>query len=585
MSGFRPAPAAPVSHALLCDAAHVFATTAARLRAGFDAAGCLRGRLSDSALSTATAVSALARIAPDTHAAAMRAGLNWLARNRNSDGGFGDTPASSSNLSTSLLVRAALAIADRPDTHGIAGMLDDYIERRLDGKTVREKLLAIYGDDFSFSVPILANLALARMVDFSEVPNLSAGLVLFPNWAYRLLRMDVVSYALPALIAIGILVRRRKRSGKNLGTFERAALRRLEEIQPTSGGFLEAVPLTSFVAMSLADYCAPDCRTLQKCVGFLRGAQRGSGAWAIDVDLACWLTASAVYALGADGLADPAKTRGWILQRQTVTRHAATGARSGGWPWTDLPGGVPDADDTSGALLALHELNCREDPAVGKGIDWLLALQNSDGGWPTFCRGWGRLPFDRSAPELTAHAVRALFTVGDPRGAKTGRAVTRGLEFLRASQADDGSWTPLWFGSQATPDQRNPVYGTARVLAGYAAAGAGRSPAALRGLEFLRKAQNGDGGFGALVGVASSVEETAVAVEGMAGFADHEDIPDIVARAVGFLKCAYSPGSDPVPSPIGLYFASLWYSEDTYPALFTAAAMRAVLKNFSGGDR
>ena len=33
-----------------------------------------------------------------------------------------------------------------------------------------------------------------------------------------------------------------------------------------------------------------------------------------------------------------------------------TGAKEGGWGWSDLPGSVPDADDTSGALVALHVL-------------------------------------------------------------------------------------------------------------------------------------------------------------------------------------------------------------------------------------
>ena len=37
-------------------------------------------------------------------------------------------------------------------------------------------------------------------------------------------------------------------------------------------------------------------------------------------------------------------------------RHPYTGAAPGGWAWTDLPGGVPDADDTPGALLALVAL-------------------------------------------------------------------------------------------------------------------------------------------------------------------------------------------------------------------------------------
>ncbi len=38
--------------------------------------------------------------------------------------------------------------------------------------------------------------------------------------------------------------------------------------------------------------------------------------------------------------------------------------------------------------------------AARAGLIWLLALQNRDGGWPTFCRGWGVLPFDRSGADL-----------------------------------------------------------------------------------------------------------------------------------------------------------------------------------------
>ena len=72
---------------------------------------------------------------------------------------------------------------------------------------------------------------------------------------------------------------------------------------------------------------------------------------------------------------------------------------------------MPDADDTPGAMLALARLRDGDDPeaatAAAAGAHWLLGLQNSDGGIPTFCRGWGALPFDRSSPDLTAHSVRA----------------------------------------------------------------------------------------------------------------------------------------------------------------------------------
>ena len=36
--------------------------------------------------------------------------------------------------------------------------------------------------------------------------------------------------------------------------------------------------------------------------------------------------------------------------------HPYTNADPGGWAWTNLPGGVPDADDTPGAILALLQL-------------------------------------------------------------------------------------------------------------------------------------------------------------------------------------------------------------------------------------
>src|SRR5258707_8802 len=69
---------------------------------------------------------------------------------------------------------------------------------------------------------------------------------------------------------------------------------------------------------------------------------------------------------------------------------------------------VPDADDSAGALIALISLGVRDTYVFGPGIHWLLQLQNSDGGWPTFCRGWANLPFDRSGADLTAHALRAI---------------------------------------------------------------------------------------------------------------------------------------------------------------------------------
>ena len=111
------------------------------------------------------------------------------------------------------------------------------------------------------------------------------------------------------------------------------------------------------------------------------------------------------------------------------------------------------------ALAACHDVpSCsaadrvRIEAAAAAGIGWLLDLQNRDGGWPTFCRGWGKLPFDRSGADLTAHALRA-FKCWEPFGSdqRSERSVQAGFRYLARQQRPDGSWVPLWFGNQNDP--------------------------------------------------------------------------------------------------------------------------------------
>lgn len=580
-------------------------TARQRLLAERTPEGHWRGHLSSSALATAVAVIALKLGGDAADASLIRAGSSWLADNQNPDGGFGDTPDSPSNLSTSLLVASAWRIADAPPARESVARLEEYLSP-LVGTTSRSRSQAVtdlYGEDRTFAVPILMTCALAGLAEWTDIPSLPFELAMLPRAAYRAVRMEVVSYALPALIAVGVLLHHKHPTRNPLLRALRTlvagpAVRRLVRLQPASGGFLEATPLTAFTAMSLVAAGHAHSPVVAAALGFLRASVREDGSWPIDTDLAVWVTTLAQNALtcrdagaglatsgersvretmdrassaGSDGIGTvPAgAVTDWLLAQQQRTVHPFTGARPGGWAWTDHSGGVPDADDTAGALLALASAGTTK--ALCDGARWLLGLQNADGGWPTFCRGWGRLPFDRSCADITAHVLRALVAVEDRvRLAGLRQAVRRGLRYLADAQCDDGSWIPLWFGNQQSPGRHNPVVGTSRVLAALAHLER-ESHAARRGLEYLLQAQNPDGGWGGAAGVPSSMEETALAVSVLTQWP--EETQAALSPAIHYLVRRVEDGSWVQASPIGLYFASLWYSERLYPIIWTVEAL------------
>ncbi len=660
------------------------------------------GELSASALSTATAVSAIAATIVHASSTADKesrrmvcAGIGFLATQQNDDGGFGDTDRSLSNIATSYLVLAASALAKSAGCDSLAEAslvrLSDYIQHAggIDGLRRR------YGTDKTFVVPIMTNLAIAGLIPWDRVASLPFEAAVFPQSMYRFLQMPVVSYAIPALVAIG---QTRHHFGKRTfwlwrlvrGAAVEPTMRVLGRMQPDSGGYLEATPLTSFVVMSLAVTGRGDHPVTQNGLRFLAESMSEGGSWPIDTNLATWATSLAIDALSSDPDDDgewaSESLLRWHLACQHRVRHPFTGAEPGGWGWTDLSGAVPDSDDTPGAILALAKSRkwCRNpqlvlqiDDAIEQGQRWLIKLQNRNGGWPTFCRGWGKLPFDRSSTDLTGHAIRALLVRTDSLAGSTTkspsdkkrsiprstirRTIARGAKFLAKSQQEDGSWLPLWFGNQDRPDEDNPVYGTSKVLVASialrtsltnqqasqsdkASNSTSSDPslsdsslsdlaAIRRGVEYLVRNQNSDGGWGGGCSVAefwsaqalgndpsnsgdstaSTVEETALAVDALAtmrrlepnrksGHPEHQrsvaggkelsrtdanasvsggndGLDQAIIRGVEFLLANLDQKRHHVPWPIGFYFAKLWYHERLYPIVFTAAALGKVLQS------
>ncbi len=566
------------------------------------------GRLSSSALGVAVAVTALHFYDKNENASVIASGLNWLKQSINTDGGFGDSPTSQSNVSTSLLCFAAAKVTsvDHSNTELIEKLTGYLNARNIDVSSERliQSILNFYQTDRTFSVPILTMCALCDVPGkeaFERIPQLPFELSLLPRSFYSALNLSVVSYAIPALIAVGIAIFKHKRRQNSLVRQIRQSavnksLRLLRKIQPESGGYLEAIPLTAFVSLCLIESGYRDLEVVRDGIAFLKRTQREDGSWPIDVDLSTWVTTLAVKSVKnhPDLLTaeDQQKISNHLLSIQNKIVHPFNGTQPGGWGWTHFSGSVPDGDDTPGAILALLALN-QDNPeqvkdAVMNGCNWLRMLQNSDGGFPTFSRGWGKLPFDQSCSDLTGHGLLSIAktdevfkdSLSKKEHLRYKKMFVKALVYLRKHQSSEGFWLPLWFGNQSTFDHTNPVYGTARVVAylneTLRTRLGGEYEHILKlltedGCRYLVSTQNKDGSWGGGMNISGSIEETSLAVTALASNGLQEEC----TSGLNWLD-EKTKSDGLVASPIGLYFASLWYDEEMYPLTAYLECLSAV---------
>src|SRR5437016_261795 len=226
-----------------------------------------------------------------------------------------------------------------------------------------------------------------------------------------------------------------------------------------------------------------------------------------------WDTCIAMVALEEAGLPPdhPAlvKAAEWLLSKQVLGpgdwQVKNKDAEPGGWAFEFRNDFYPDVDDTAFVLMALQNISypdkARLAQAIEVGLEWMVSMQNKDGGWGAFDRDNDRtflnqIPFadhnamlDPSSPDVTARVVECLgrfgWTLSHPR-------IRRSVEYLLKEQHPAGPWYGRW--------GVNYVYGTSGVLRALAAAGAdadSKAAAAMkRGVDWLRSVQQRDGGFG-----------------------------------------------------------------------------------------
>ena len=222
-----------------------------------------------------------------------------------------------------------------------------------------------------------------------------------------------------------------------------------------------------------------------------------------------WDTCIAMVALEEAGVAPdhPAlvKSADWILSKQVLGpgdwQVKNKDAAPGGWVFEFRNDFYPDVDDTAFVLMALQRVKFpdpqRMEAAVRRGIQWLLSMQNRDGGWGAFDRDNNKkilcnIPFadhnamiDPSTADVTARVLECLGRYGWPADHP---AVQRGVKFLLQDQCEDGSWFGRW--------GVNYVYGTSGVLRSLETISLTAKEYAQRAVRWLRSVQKIDGSFG-----------------------------------------------------------------------------------------
>ena len=172
----------------------------------------------------------------------------------------------------------------------------------------------------------------------------------------------------------------------------------------------------------------------------------------------------------------------------------------GGWGFSNINTINPDVDDTTASLRSISRMTSTNLDAWSRGINWLLSMQNDDGGWAAFEKNTDKkifefLPIEKGEFILTDPSCaditgRTLEFFGNYTNVpKDHETIKKGVKWLVDHQEVDGSWYGRWGICY--------IYGTWGAVTGLAAVGVPSSDSSIqKAVKWLQGIQNADGGWG-----------------------------------------------------------------------------------------